>query len=1281
MIRSSTDTGTLTAHVPTVLLKHLEEAPDQQVRSLEATVVFADVSGFTRLSERLARAGKEGAEQLTDAINTCFSALLADAYEMGASLIKFGGDALLLWFDGEDHAARACTAAVAMRQTLRELSGDRTGPIKVGLRISIGIHSGTYETFLVGGSHHEYLIAGPAASTAVTMESVASAGQILVSKATAQLLPPNCLGAPLGPGLLISRSPMSAPQPRRTLPSAPLDLVASCLSTELRAHLLAAPAAPEHRTAIIAFVQFGELDKLIVERGPEVAAAELDQLVRVAQEGADRYEVCFLGSDVAAAGGKLLLSAGAPRAVGDDEERMLLTLRHLIEAETELPIRIGVNRGHVFAGEVGPFYRRTYTVMGDAVNLTARLSAKAPWRTIYATDGVLDRSQTRFERKDVEPFMVKGKSRPVQAWEVGRVLGAAPPRSTQIEMPLLGRDRELAALRDGVEEARSGRGSMIEITGETGSGKSRLLAEAAKLGERMRPMQAICEAYTQTVPYAAWREPLRQLLGLTRDHSEEIVVQRLREHVGTQRPELAPWLPLLAIAFGVEVPSTREVRDLSAEFREAKLHEVVLSFLAPYFGIPTLVVIEHVHLMDAASAALLGAIAEALRDSAWLVLITRRDVGDGFARAHENVLQFELGPLSREDSLALAEATPEAHVLPPHLLELAVERSGGSPEFLLDLLSTAAGGSGTLPDSIEAAAGARIDSLDPGDRALVRRAAVLGLTFHVERLREVLDPGAHELDDEVWSRLAGVFEHEPDGHVRFRRPALCEVAYEGLPFTLRRELHANVASSLEHGHARDVDADPAVLSLHFSRAGDHARAWKYALVGAERAGERFAHADASALYRRAIDAGRADGAAPAQLATVWERLGESLAQVGEQAAAADAYTSARKLSDGDPIAEARLCFRHGRLRERSEMTGAVRWMRRGLRAVEHMRGHEARAWRARLIAELAWIRQRQRRYRETERLCREALKEGKAIGELRAQARACYTLDWALFELGRPDEATYSKRALEIYRELGDPDHEGNVLNNLGGFAYWRGSWQEAIELYRQAGACRQRAGNAADAAETDANVGEILSDQGRLEDAEAHLRRALRVWSSTGHREGATFAQMLLGRLAARAGRAEEGVSLLEETAAQMRQVGVGFYAELASALVAEAEAVAGDPQRGLEIAEGLLESGSRHVALLRRATGICLGRLGRGDEARCELELAATAAEERAEDYELALALDALAAFGWLGPDLRAERDAIADRLGIVRMPTIIGSARDQGPAVHAADRSKTDGTAVAT
>ena len=92
--------------------------------------------------------------------------------------------------------------------------------------------------------------------------------------------------------------------------------------------------------------------------------------------------------------GKLILTAGAPIATGDDEERMLLALRRIVDADLPIPVRIGVNRGAIFAGDIGPFYRRTYTVMGDAVNLSARLMAKAAPGHIYATADVLDRSDT-----------------------------------------------------------------------------------------------------------------------------------------------------------------------------------------------------------------------------------------------------------------------------------------------------------------------------------------------------------------------------------------------------------------------------------------------------------------------------------------------------------------------------------------------------------------------------------------------------------------------------------------------------------------------------------------------------------------------------------------------------------------------------------------------------------------------------------------------------------------------------------------------------------------------
>src|SRR5215212_1071977 len=125
------------AYTPRVLLRQLQCAPDRSAHSVDGTCVFVDISGFTKLSERLARrGGREGAEQLADAIGTCFERLLGVAYAKGGGLLKFGGDALLLLFDGDAHTERACSAAVAMSDELREHGRIETGATSVQLRMS-----------------------------------------------------------------------------------------------------------------------------------------------------------------------------------------------------------------------------------------------------------------------------------------------------------------------------------------------------------------------------------------------------------------------------------------------------------------------------------------------------------------------------------------------------------------------------------------------------------------------------------------------------------------------------------------------------------------------------------------------------------------------------------------------------------------------------------------------------------------------------------------------------------------------------------------------------------------------------------------------------------------------------------------------------------------------------------------------------------------------------------------------------------------------------------------
>src|SRR6187397_2330113 len=180
-------------YAPRILQQHLATNPDGRWWVQAGTAVFSDISGFTKLSEQLARKGREGSEQITEVIGHCFESILAVAYDNGASLLKFGGDALLLWFQDSGHAARACRASVLMRRVLRDVGRIDVPGARTTLRMSQGIHSGDFHFFMVGETHHELVVTGPGWSRVVSMEHLAEAGEILVSAATAALLPARCL--------------------------------------------------------------------------------------------------------------------------------------------------------------------------------------------------------------------------------------------------------------------------------------------------------------------------------------------------------------------------------------------------------------------------------------------------------------------------------------------------------------------------------------------------------------------------------------------------------------------------------------------------------------------------------------------------------------------------------------------------------------------------------------------------------------------------------------------------------------------------------------------------------------------------------------------------------------------------------------------------------------------------------------------------------------------------------------------------------------------------------
>ncbi len=1257
-------------YVPRLLLQRLLHAPDERSWTVDGSVVFVDISGFTKLSERLAKRGKEGAEQVTEAIEACFTSLLAVAYGNGGGLVKFGGDALLLLFDGSDHVARAARSAVFMRSTLREVGRIELPDAKLQLRMSVGVHSGTFHFFLVGSSHRELLATGPAWTRAVEMEHEANAGEILVSPETAAALPERCLGRPKGPGRLLLRELPAASEPIDVdigdlLPAA----TERCLSLAVREHVLAGGGAPEHRPVTVAFVHFDGTDGCIDVRGREATAELLEELVSRVQVAVDEAGICFLASDVDADGGKLILTAGAPRVSGNDEERMLLALGRLVEPPPAIPIRIGVHRGSVFAGDIGPAYRRTYTVMGDAVNLAARLMAKAAPGQILATADVLDRSNTRFACTELEPFTVKGKARPVRAWAVGEAIGSRGRDVVAVErFPLVGREEELKGLEAVVSEARQGAGALVEIVGEPGIGKTRLLEEVRVRARGMRSLHAACEAYTSSTPYVPWRDLLRQAVGVGWEEPAEAVIERLWSLLDRDDPELLPWLPLVAIPFDVEVPPTLEVEMLAPEFRRAKLHEVIGRFLEAQLREPVLIEVEDAHLMDEASTELLRALAIGLERRPWLVVVARRETDGGFAAGDvPRLLRVELGPLRPDSARALAVAATEAAPLKPHVLDLVVERSAGNPQFLLDLIRSAASSDGShLPESIEAAAMAQIDRLPPDDRALVRRASVLGVAFHPRFLEDMLEGGERPPDRATWERLSGLFEDEGDGYLRFRRAVVRDAAYAGLPFRTRRRLHGVAGSRLEQELGEDAAEAAGILSLHFLLAGDHGRAWRYARIAGERASAMFANVEAAQLLGRAVEAGRALHVPDRDLASVHETRGDVLDLAGDYHAAAAAYASARGLVKGDRVVEARLLLKRSRIEEKlGRYPQALRWVSRGRALLDGTEDRQAAREMAQLSAWYATILQAQGRTGAAVRWAERALEEAERSGEPDAMGRALNVLGWADLTTGRDSREHWTK-ALEIYQDTGDLVGQARLLGNLGVAAFYEGRWDEALELYERCRDASLKTGNLAYATQVADNIAEIHCERGQFEEAEAILRRSLRLWRVAEYRYFLGGCLELLGRVTSRTGRFEEALGLFADARAAFTHVGALEDVLLMDAREAECRLLMGDARAALSLAdEAFRRGGGSEVIgvvtpMLQRVRGYAHAQLGDRERAQAFLVESLRVARDRRDDYEIALTLQAMSRLalrtgGSIPPALDEEARALIERLGIVAIPIV--------------------------
>ena len=1178
---ASRDATALGPYVPKVLHTWPH---DVRHRDLEGTLVSADLSGFTRLSERLASIGREGAEELTTLLTGCFTGMIAEIERFGGDVLKFGGDALLILYQGQQHTERACFSTIAMRNLIAQPLATSTG-MRVRLRISQGLHAGTFSCFVVDGNHRELIVTGPGVTETVECEAAANPGQILLSNAAAAQVDRSWWGREREGRRLLRRIVVLDGRRVQPFASAPATQLAEFIPDVQRDQItIGAPS--EHRRVTTAFCKFAHTDAMLLREGPEALGSRLQQLGTLIAQAETEYGVHWLASDVYPDGGKAILTAGAPVSHGDDEERMLRASRFVLDGITELDLRIGVNAGPVFVGDLGSPSRRTFTVMGDAVNLAARLMQTAESGQLVASDGVLEHCATRFATTALEPFFVKGKTVPIHA----SLVGAPAEKREQIgQLDLIGRDAELTVLLEGAAAARAHHGRVVEIVGEPGAGKSRLLEELRRREAELTVLTAQCGQYAQTSPYFAVRPMLRSIVGIPLGANPVDAATGLRTFVERVAPELVRWLPLLAIPFDAEIASTPQVLQLAPQFRRTRSHTAVADLLALAVVDPTLFLIEDLHWVDDPSRDLVGEILVQAPDRPWLIVLTRRP-GAAPLPLDEESPRLELAPLSSDAALELVLAAVGTESgLRPADWDRLVERAGGNPLFAIELAGAARsqGSADALADSVESLVTSKIDTLPARDRLLLREGAVLGAVVDLDLLADALDDDAVR-DPARWRDL-DAFLVWHDGVLRFRHAIHQHVAYEGLSYQRRREMHARAARAIQRQWADRIDTAVGLLSTHYSRAGDHEPAWRYSVIAGDEARDVYANVEAAEFYSRALESARALPAiAHESLAGVAEALGDVSNLATQYDDARRAYALARKHLTDSPVRCAEIWRKDGRILEREgRYTQALRMYSKGLKVIAENPDGDGTA--AAIFAAYGSARYRQGRLRDAVGWAERAIADAERTNTLPALAHALRLIELCLEELGDPERVQYRARALPIYEQLDDQVGLADELSNLASFALSDGRFDESRDLFERSRRARERSGDVMGEAIEISNIGEVLLEQYRGNEAREYIERARRIMQSAEYPMGMAVVVGNLGRAEAMAGDVERGCELLDEAITRARAIHAASLVNELNVRKLEIFVSSGRDGEARALADELAQLGAgelqeQHLALLAR-------------------------------------------------------------------------------------------------
>ena len=1115
----------------------------------EALTLHVDITGFTTLTEKLMLYGNEGVEQLSSELNLIFDPLVRSVYAQGGFIATFAGDAFTALFPvsivSKDDVEKVSRCALTIHQFFLDHTTLTTtyGPFEISAKISLGI--GTVEWCIIGeGKRFTYLFRGTAIDSCLAAQKATSGKYIGIAPDLVKVLSDVA-------EITTDQQPYQLLSLKHDIPEQLVELPILQRS-DLEPFVLDAvidfQEQAEFRNVATVFMSVEWID-------PQASQLFIKGILALVSQ----YGGYFNKLDYSEKGIVVLVVFGAPITYANDLVRVANFVLALKRIALNVRWRAGITYGTAYAGFLGGSERSEYTVIGDAVNLSARQMDAAAWNEVWVSANVADTLRhAGYSLDTIGEISFKGKQNPLSIYRLNNPI-QHPIESVQNRVDLVGRRTELVLLREWLDPLLNKRfAGVITIYGEAGMGKSYLVSEFK--GMTLQFSWYYCptdEILQQSL------NPFRFFLRRYFDQSEARSLQENQLRFDLILGDLIDSLPAShTVELGSELDRLRPVLAALVNIRlEGSLYEqlepklrfdnmlvaIKTLFISESLRKPVIVNIEDAHWLDTDSRQLIKTLTRNVANYPIVILMTSRYQDDGKLFEFDfdsDVMQHNLNliPLLLRDIKLLAEHILDAQI-DDAFAEILASKASGNPLFIeqlvLDLrergaLIQNATGVWTIvkkeipqvPSNISAVLIARLDRLVADVRSVVYTATVLGHEFEVRLLSTMLKNDSnldHKVEqaarEAIWLRLDEI-------RYIFRHALLRDTAYDMQLRSRLRELHRLAADAIEQLYASDLEPHYADLAYHANRATDSKREIYYARLAGQQAAARFANAEAIKYFSRVLELmPESDPASRFDILLARERVYDILGARIEQNKDFDSLQGlAEQLDNNDKRAEVLL-----RRAIHAEITGDYKATVISGEKITNLTELPQLKSSGYLYWGLGHVRQAE--YETGGKLLERALEvaQGNNLPQIEADARR--SLGIIAINVGDFNKAqVYFELAQKSYEAAGNRRSVNNIMNNLGTIGFSTGNYPNALSYMQKASKGYLDTGDRFGESVVNNNLGAIFGLLRNYAAAFSFTERSLYVSYEIGNRRSILHSLANLSTFAVTLGDFERAHSIYSE-------------------------------------------------------------------------------------------------------------------------------------------------------